>query len=76
MRSVRSECTDKMLIHNERHATNVFDEFAPAFQRTPPRQGREQRPPNHDPAAIIPLDGPIRRRRLLGGVINQYRRAA
>lgn len=30
--------------------------------------------PNHDPAVVIPLDGPILRRRVLGGVINKYRR--
>jgi hypothetical protein len=41
-----------------------------------PHQGRQQRPPNHDPAIIISRDGPIHRHRLLGGTINEYRRAA
>ncbi|MEN3615435.1 integrase core domain-containing protein [Plantactinospora sp. ZYX-F-223] len=75
-RSLREECTDHMLLYNEQHTQAVVGEYIDHFNNHRPHQGRQQRPPHHDPAVIIPMDKPVRRRRRLDGVIDEYHRAA
>jgi transposase InsO family protein len=77
VRTIRGECTDRILIFNERHATTVLSEYARHYNSHRPHQALDQCAPNDEhQRAAIPNHGPIRRHRILGGVINEYHRAA
>ena len=75
IRTARAECTDRMLIYGERHLRSVLGQYAVHYNGHRPHQSRQQRPPNHDDQADIPLELPVQRRKVLGGVINEYYRA-
>jgi putative transposase len=76
VRTVRSECTDRMLIYGERHLRTVLATYADHYNGHRPHQSRQQRPPDHDTPVVIPLEAPVQRRKVLSGVINEYYRAA
>jgi putative transposase len=75
--TLRRELLDRMLIINRRHLTAVLTEYVAHFNHHRPQQALDQHAPNdeHRPAAL-PIDGLIQRHRILGGVINEYHRAA
>jgi putative transposase len=78
--TVRAECTDQMLIVSERHLRSVLDRYAAHYNCHRPHRARSLRPPDCDqdvPAvSTSPVVADIRRRRVLGGLINEYERAA
>ena len=76
VRSARAECTDRTLIYGERHLLSVLDDYVAHYNRHRPHQSRQQRPPDQDGQASPPLDLPVRRRKVLGGVISEYYQAA
>jgi transposase InsO family protein len=76
VRTVRAECTDRMLIYDERHLRSVLEECAEHYNAHRPHQPRRQRPPDQDEQVVVPLEGRIQRRKVLSGAINEYHRAA
>jgi putative transposase len=80
VRTIRTECTDRILIHHQRHATPRHQGpigVCPALQQPSTHQSRDQHAPNddHHPVAIS-VDRPIRRHHVLSGTINEYYPAA
>jgi len=76
IRTARAECTDRMLIYDERHLRSVLDDYAGHYNRHRPHQSRQQRPPGRSDQPDAPLNSPVHRRKVLGGVVNEYYQAA
>ena len=76
MLSARAEVTDPMLILGERHLQSVLAEYARYYQRTTTARGRQLRPPRPDHSIADLAQERIKRRPVLGGLINEYERAA
>ena len=76
MLTVRSEVTDRMLIFGERHLGRVLAQYSLHYNRQRPHRALQLRPPRPDSAVPEPVCGGIRRRPVLGGLINHYEAAA
>ena len=74
--TVRRECTDRILIVGERHLTSVLTEYTAHYNGHRPHRSLGQRPPN-PPSPVVDLAAArVRRRPILGGLINEYAQAA
>jgi putative transposase len=74
--TVRRECTDRILIANERHLITVLREYTTHHNGHRPHRTLAQRPPNPPSASNPPGATKIQRRRILGGLINECAQAA
>ncbi|MFC5006749.1 integrase core domain-containing protein [Dactylosporangium cerinum] len=74
--TVRRECTDRILIAGERHLLRVLTEYTEHYNRHRPHQSLDQQPPNPPPPVADLGVARVRRRPVLGGLINEYSQAA
>ena len=74
--TVRTELTDRMLISGEWHLRRVLALYAAHYNARRPHRALQLRPPRPEALVPKPVHGPIRRRPVLGGLINEYDPAA
>jgi len=69
---VVEECLDKLIILNEKHLTQVMNEYVDYYNTARPHQGIQQQIPISPP--VSDESGPVRCRDVLGGIIHDYYR--
>ena len=74
--TVRTEVTDRMLIFGERHLHQVLAVYAAHYNTGRPHRALRLRPPRQTSPVPEPVHGRIRRRPILGGLLNEYEAAA
>jgi transposase InsO family protein len=74
--TARTEVTDRMLIFGERHLRTVLAQYQAHDNGRRPHRSRRLRPPRPDHRAADLCRERIQRRPVLGGLINEYQRAA
>ena len=74
--TARTEVTDRMLIFGQRHLRTILAQYEAHYNGRRPHRSRQLRPPRPDqPVADLSRER-IKRRTVLGGLINEYERAA
>jgi transposase InsO family protein len=74
--TARTEVTDRILIFGERHLRVVMAEYEAHYNGRRPHRSNQLHPPRPDhPAADLSQER-VRRKPVLGGLINEYERAA
>ncbi|WP_439658216.1 integrase core domain-containing protein [Lentzea sp. HUAS TT2] len=74
--TVRRELTDRLLIINERHLNSVLNRYVSHYNHRRPHRARHHSPPRPDHPIAESGCRTVRRRRVLGGLINEYEPAA
>ena len=74
--TVRTEITDRMLIFSERHLRSVMAEYARHYNGRRPHRALQLQPPRPDHPVADLSQEQIKRRPVLGGLLNEYERAA
>ncbi|MGW3614317.1 integrase core domain-containing protein [Micromonospora sp. NPDC005163] len=74
--TARTEVTDRILIFGERHLRRTLNEYARQYNGRRPHRALQLQPPRSDHPVVDLTHQRIKRRPVLGGLINEYERAA
>ena len=74
--TARTEVTDRVLIFGKRHLRTILAEFEAHYNGRRPHRSRQLRPPRPDHPVAELSKKRINRQPVLGGLINEYERAA
>ena len=74
--TARTEVTDRMLIFGERHLRTILAQYEAHYNGRRPHRSRQLCPPRPDHPVADLSRKRIQRRPVLGGLINEYERAA
>jgi transposase InsO family protein len=74
--TARKEVTDRMLIFGERHLRTILAQYEAHYNGRRPHRSRQLCPPRPDHPVADLSRKRIQRRPVLGGLINEYERAA
>ncbi len=74
--TARTEVTDRMLIFGERHLRAILAEYEAHYNGRRPHRSRQLHPPRPDHPAADRSRERIKRRAVLGDLINEYEQAA
>ena len=74
--TARTEVTDRMLIFGQRHLRTILAQYEAHYNGRRPHRSRQLRPPQPDHPIADLSQKRIKRRPVLGGLINEYERAA
>src|ERR1039457_4756043 len=74
--TARTEVTDRMLIFGQRHLRRILAQYEAHYNGRRPHRSRQLRPPRPDHPVADLTQERIQRCPVLGGLINEYERAA
>jgi transposase InsO family protein len=74
--TLRRECLDHLLIIGGGHLRKVLAEYAGHYNGHRPHQGLRQESPLRQPGRVADITARLERRRVVSGLISEYRRAA
>ena len=74
--TARTEVTDQMLIFGQQHLRAVLAQYQVHYNGRRPHRSRQLRPPQPDHPIADLATKRIKRRPVLGGLLNEYERAA